>query len=203
MHNPLVSCIIPVWNGEKYLEEAIQSVLDQTYPELEIVVVDDGSTDGTANIISSFEGRLISIHQEQAGPAAARNSGIEASQGEFVAFLDADDIWEPTKTELQVERLLSREERSICLCKVKNFWSPEIARTNRQFPMEESEPISGWFAQSMMVRSHAFDSIGLFDISLRHREAMEWLRRATDSGDRKSTRLNSSHSRASRMPSSA
>ena len=182
MNTPLVSCIIPVWNGERYLEEAIQSVLDQTYFQLEIVIVDDGSTDRTADIISSYGNRLISVRQEQVGPAAARNSGINISRGELVAFLDADDIWEPRKTEVQVERLLSRRDVSICLCDVKNFWSPEIVLTGAQPSTEGSESVSGWFAQSMMVRRAAFQRIGVFDTSLRHREAMEWLRRATDSG---------------------
>lgn len=182
MHEPLVSCIIPVWNGDKYLEEAIQSVLDQTYSNLEIIVVDDGSTDGTTTVISSFGDQLISIQQERAGPAAARNSGVTSARGDFIAFLDADDIWEPRKTELQVERLLSRKNLSICLCDVKNFWSPELVMTGEQTLMENSAPVSGWFAQSMMVRRTVFQFIGLFDASLRHREAMEWLRRATDAG---------------------
>lgn len=182
MHDSLVSCIIPVWNGDKYLEEAIQSVLDQTYSRLEIVVVDDGSTDGTTKVISSFGDRLVSIRQKRAGPAAARNSGVNASRGDFIAFLDADDIWEPRKTEIQIARMLSREDLSICLCEVKNFWSPEIVLAGGQSLTESIEPVSGWFAQSMMVRRTVFHSIGLFDPALRHREAMEWLRRATDAG---------------------
>ena len=96
MQVPLVSCVIPVWNGEKYLGEAIQSVLDQTYSNIELVIVDDGSTDGTPDVIASFTNRVTSIRQEQSGPAAARNTGISASKGEIVAFLDSDDIWEPS-----------------------------------------------------------------------------------------------------------
>ena len=182
MQVPLVSCVIPVWNGEKYLGEAIQSVLDQTYSNIELVIVDDGSTDGTPDVIASFTNRVTSIRQEQSGPAAARNTGISASKGEIVAFLDSDDIWEPSKTALQMDLLLSRKDVSICLCEVQNFWSPEITVREGADSPNGADPVSGWFAQSMMIRRSAFDTVGLFDPTLRHREAMEWLRRASDAG---------------------
>ena len=182
MHTPLVSCVIPVWNGEKYLGEAIRSVLDQTYPKIEVVIVDDGSTDATPGVIASFGDRVASIRQEQSGPAAARNTGITASKGEFIAFLDSDDIWEASKTALQVELLLSRKDVSVCLCEIKNFWSPEIAVPEGADSGDGADPVSGWFAQSMMIRRSVFDVVGLFDATLRHREAMEWLRRASDAG---------------------
>lgn len=182
MQTPLVSCVIPVWNGEKYLAEAIQSVLDQSYPKIEVVIVDDGSTDGTPDVIATFEDRVTSMRQEQSGPAAARNTGIAASKGDFIAFLDFDDIWERSKTALQVDLLLSRPDLSVCLCEVQNFWSPEITvPEGADFP-NGADPVSGWFAQSMMIRRSAFDAAGLFDATLRHREAMEWLRRASDAG---------------------
>ena len=182
MQTPLVSCVIPVWNGEKYLAEAIESVLNQTYPSIELVIVDDGSSDGTPDVIASFKDRVTSIRQEQSGPAAARNTGISASKGEFVAFLDSDDIWEPAKTALQVDLLMSREDVSICLCEIQNFWSPEITVPESADSPTGADPVSGWFAQSMMIRRNAFDTVGFFDPTLRHREAMEWLRRASDAG---------------------
>jgi len=83
MQVPLVSCVIPVWNGEKYLGEAIQSVLDQTYSNIELVIVDDGSTDGTPDVIASFTNRVTSIRQEQSGPAAARNTSRSTSAAIF------------------------------------------------------------------------------------------------------------------------
>ena len=182
MQDPLVSCIIPVWNGEKYLAEAIESVVGQAYPAIEIVVVDDGSTDGTPALLSSYGERVVTIRQDQAGPAVARNAGIERSKGEYIAFLDADDIWDPRKTELQMERFRDRQDLSVCLCEVRNFWSPEIEVPQESAATEKMEAVSGWFAQSMLVKREAFRTAGGFDTSLRHREAMDWLRRATDSG---------------------
>ena len=100
---PLVSVIVPVYNGEKYIAETIQSALDQTYKNLEIIVVDDGSTDSTADIVKSFnDERIIYLHQQNSGANVARNYGINASKGEFIAPLDADDIWLPHKIEAQV-----------------------------------------------------------------------------------------------------
>jgi glycosyltransferase involved in cell wall biosynthesis len=178
---PLVSCIVPVWNGERYLAEALESIFSQTYPHIEIVVVDDGSTDGTPAILSSYSDRILTIRQTQAGPAVARNLGIEKAKGVFIAFLDSDDLWEPRKTELQLARFHQRDDLSICLCHVKNFWSPEI-ELPEQRGEERGEAVSGWFAQSMLVRREAFKSVGAFDVSLHHREAMDWLRRAGDFG---------------------
>jgi glycosyltransferase involved in cell wall biosynthesis len=182
MQQPLVSCIIPVWNGEKYLAEAIESVLGQTYPALEIVAVDDGSTDGTPALLSSYGERIVTVRQDQSGPAVARNAGIERSTGEFIAFLDADDLWDPRKTELQMARFAQRPDLAICLCEVRNFWSPEIETPQGGATAERMDAVAGWFAQSMLVKRDAFRAVGAFDTSLRHREAMDWLRRATDSG---------------------
>ena len=102
-----IDVIIPVFNGEKYLAETIESVQQQTFPPTQIIVVNDGSTDGTAQIIDSFQQsdpRILPLHLPQnRGVSAARNAGISASSAPFVAFLDADDIWLPEKLEAQVE----------------------------------------------------------------------------------------------------
>jgi glycosyltransferase involved in cell wall biosynthesis len=100
---PLVSAIIPVFNGEKFLAETIQSVLDQTYPNIECIVVNDGSTDRTADIVKSFGKRVRYIERPNGGVSSARNVGIEHALGEYVAFLDADDLWKPEKTVKQLE----------------------------------------------------------------------------------------------------
>ena len=97
MEPNLVSCIIPVFNGELYLREALESVFEQTYRTTEVVVVDDGSTDETPNIAASFQSRVTYIRQDNQGPATARNTAIRAARGEFIAFLDCDDLWEPEK----------------------------------------------------------------------------------------------------------
>src|SRR5688572_20501170 len=90
---PTISCIVPVYNGERYIREALDSILGQTYPNLEVVVVDDGSTDATAAAVASYGNRVSYLWQPNAGPVAARNLGLGAATGDYVAFLDADDLW--------------------------------------------------------------------------------------------------------------
>lgn len=95
MGKPLVSIIMPCYNGEEFLAEAIGSVLGQTFQDFELIVVDDGSTDGSAGILAGYGDRVRVIRQANGGVSAARNVGIEAAHGEFIAFLDSDDYWEP------------------------------------------------------------------------------------------------------------
>ncbi len=105
---PLVSVVIPAFNASTYIERTLRSVMRQTYAALEIVVVNDGSTDHTAKLveqIAASDSRIRLLSTPNRGVAAARNTGIEASSGRFVAFLDADDLWHPTKIEKQVNAL--------------------------------------------------------------------------------------------------
>lgn len=103
LSEPLVSAVIPVYNGSKYLREAIDGVLRQTYKPLELVIVDDGSTDDSPQIIASYQGRARVLRQANQGVARARNAGIRAARGEWIAFLDQDDWWLPEKVAKQVE----------------------------------------------------------------------------------------------------
>jgi glycosyltransferase involved in cell wall biosynthesis len=100
---PRVSVVIPAFNHGRYVGEAVRSALDQSYPDLEVIVIDDGSTDDTREAIRGFGDRVRYFHQENRGLAAARNRGIGESRGDFVAFLDADDLWLPRKLERQLE----------------------------------------------------------------------------------------------------
>lgn len=105
---PLVSIIIPVFNAERFLERTLLSVLNQTYGDQEIIVVNDGSTDASAQIVAKFtDPRVKIIQQSNSGVASARNCGLRCASGEYVAFLDADDLWHPTKIQRQMEVLLS------------------------------------------------------------------------------------------------
>jgi len=99
MKESLISCIVPVFNGERYLPEALQSILSQSYRPLEIIVADDGATDRTAEIAAAFKARVRYMKQDNAGSAAARNLGIHAASGDLLAFLDADDLWHAEKLE--------------------------------------------------------------------------------------------------------
>jgi len=101
-NKPLVSVIIPVYNAERFLRETLESVLAQTYKPIEVIVVNDGSTDESQQILNEYAGRIRCFHQENAGVAAARNRGISDACGEWVAFLDADDLWDAQKIEIQM-----------------------------------------------------------------------------------------------------
>ena len=100
-----VSAVIPVHNGAAYVAEAVQSILSQTRPPIECVVVDDGSTDETAEVVRRFGNEVAYVRQDRAGVSSARNRGAALARGALVAFLDHDDVWLPTKLERQVEAL--------------------------------------------------------------------------------------------------
>lgn len=99
-----ITVIIPTYNSAKYIKEAVDSALSQTYKDIEIIVVDDGSTDNTKDVLKKYidNGKIRYIYQANGGPASARNKGINNSSGEFIAFLDADDIWFPDKLKKQI-----------------------------------------------------------------------------------------------------
>src|SRR5579872_3523283 len=102
MQSATVSVIIPAYDSERYVADAVRSVLAQTYRPYEIIVVDDGSTDGTARALEAFGGEIRYLHQDNRGEPAARNTGMRAATGEYIAFLDSDDLWLPQKLELQM-----------------------------------------------------------------------------------------------------
>ncbi len=105
---PTISCIVPVYNSEAYLGQALDSILAQTLPATEIIIIDDGSTDATPMIAAKYARHVSYIRQENQGPAGARNAGLRVASGDFLAFLDADDTWCPEKLERQMKRAGSR-----------------------------------------------------------------------------------------------
>jgi glycosyltransferase involved in cell wall biosynthesis len=113
----LVSCIVPVFNGEKYFPEAVDSILAQTYRPLEVVVADDGSTDGTAALVAGYGDQVRYLFQPNTGTAAACNLGLKAAQGDFIAFLAADDLWHPERLARQMSRFQRPPDLDFChLC---------------------------------------------------------------------------------------
>ncbi|MBP3817233.1 MAG: glycosyltransferase family 2 protein [Butyrivibrio sp.] len=114
MKKGLVSIITPCYNGEKYISQTIESVLAQTYTEWEMIIIDDGSKDNSAEIIKSYNVPKIQyVYQNNAGSAAARNNGIRRAQGQYIALLDSDDIWLPNFLECQIKYM--REKKTICV----------------------------------------------------------------------------------------
>lgn len=161
---PLVSCIIPVYNGERYVREAIESVLNQTYSNMEIVVVDDGSTDQTAAAVKEFGSEIKYFYQPNAGPGPARNFGIQVSSGEWLAFLDADDLWLPDKIKLQAERLLSSSRLDLCFSLMRNFWDPKLSKYEKKFKQEGLVKLCPPFSLcTLLAPKSSFERIGKFD----------------------------------------
>ncbi len=129
----VVSCIGPVFNGERFVAETIESIFAQTYRSIEVLVVNDGSTDGTAKVPEGFGELIRMIHQGNAGQAAARNHGLKAAKGDFIAFQDADDLWLPDKLEIQMKYLEAHPDAGLCTCLMENFWVPELAEEAERF----------------------------------------------------------------------
>jgi glycosyltransferase involved in cell wall biosynthesis len=178
-HRPLVSVIIPVHNGERYLGEAIESVRRQTYWPFEIIAVDDGSTDGSAALVRSYpEIRLI--QQPNAGNAAARNTGLAAAAGELLAFLDQDDFWSDQKLAVQVGHMLRQPALAYTLAQRLLFLDPGFERPPWLKPEPFVTPETGAVPGTLVARRRAFDRIGRFDPDLRLANDVDWLARARD-----------------------
>ena len=109
-----VSVVIPTYNSVKYVTEAIESVLEQTYKNIEILVIDDGSTDNTKEVLKKYDDSIIYLYKENGGVSSARNYGIKKANGKYIAFLDADDVWMPEKIEEQVALMEANEEIGLC-----------------------------------------------------------------------------------------
>ena len=110
MPEPLVSVVIPSFNYARFLVDCVDSALAQTYPHREIIVVDDGSTDNTRQVLEHYGDKIVYIHQSNQGLSQARNTGIHAAKGEFIALLDSDDLWHPRKLELQIRCMKDHPE---------------------------------------------------------------------------------------------
>ncbi|MBE0610307.1 MAG: glycosyltransferase family 2 protein [Dehalococcoidia bacterium] len=177
MTEPLVSVIIPLFNGERFIADAIESVRLQTYTAREIVVVDDGSTDRGAEVAASTPGVQV-IRQENQGVSVARNAGVANSRGEFLAFLDHDDRWLPEKLEVQVRELTAHPELGFVLCHLRYVLNGPLPRWFRG-PVDGS-PVPGFTPSTWLVRRTAFQRVGGFDPTFRNGEDTDWLARAKD-----------------------
>lgn len=188
-----VSVVIPAYNSGKYLARTIDSVLAQTRSADEIIVVDDGSTDDTESVAKSYVNKIRYIHQENAGPSAARNTGIRAAKYDWIAFLDSDDQWLPEKLELQIE-LLSRHRSLVwaganyirCL-NDKNKQSPNVPLAKAEKLLAGKEYYDdfydafiagacGWTG-TMIIKKDSLCQAGLFRVGLLKAEDIDmWLR---------------------------
>jgi len=178
---PLISVIIPTFNSVSYISEAVNSVLSQTYSPVELIVINDGSTDSTREILASIQAPFQYIYQANGGTGAARNAGVEASSGDFLAFLDSDDIWLSDKLQRQMEVFEQNPETDVVYGQAMQFCSPELndqerARLEHVTGRAQPAPI----APAMLIRRRAFEQVGAFDVSLRIGVEMEWYGRLCD-----------------------
>jgi glycosyltransferase involved in cell wall biosynthesis len=183
MANPLISCVVPVFNGERYLGEALDSILAQTYRSIEIIVIDDGSTDGTGELVARYGDRIRYFRQNNEGAPTARNAGLIAARGLFVAFLDSDDLWHPHKLERQMARFEARPELDLCVTHLQRFWIPELETERKRFQDHRlAEVLPGYITQTLLARRNVFDSVGNFNTSRRVGDPMDWFLRAAEQG---------------------
>ena len=181
LFRPSVSVIIPAFNGQEYLAEALASVAAQSHPDLEIIVVDDGSTDRTAEIAQTFDDRRVRyVYASRSGAALARNRGVGLARGELLAFLDADDVWTHDKLRLQVASL-ERGDGDMIFTRVEQFVGPNPFQSGApQQPPTTGQP--GICATTLLMRREAFERVGFFDGECRLGEFLDWYARAVDLG---------------------
>jgi glycosyltransferase involved in cell wall biosynthesis len=178
-----VSVIIPAFNAAAFIEAAILSAVGQTVQPFEILVVDDGSTDATAEIAAGFSPKVRVILRPHLGGSSTLNVGVEQAQSEMLAFLDADDVWSKQKLELQLNFLRQHHDVDAVFCHVipfdDNEGIPDISSTDAN-----KRKMPGLNKSSMLIRASAFHSVGPFNLNFKIADFPEWYARAKDKGVR-------------------
>ena len=177
--SPTITVVIPVYNGEKFVGEAIQSVLQQQVSSVEILIVDDGSSDSTVEIVSKFGGRVRLIQQPNSGAAAARNRGIRDANAEILAFLDADDLFTPNKLSMQLHRLEQNSHVDIVIGQRKYLILENDQSDGVRFADYPDEHLSLQFGCGLFRRK-VFDRIGPLAENMKHCEDWDWFMRARE-----------------------
>ncbi len=177
-----ISVIVPLYNAENYIVEALKSILTQTLKPLEIIVINDGSTDKSLASLESFGNKIKIIDQENKGAGAARNEGIKIAQGSYLAFLDADDLWIDNKLEQQINYLKNHPETEIVSGFVEQFISPELSAedSNKLNPLLQNMP--GYLPGAILIKKTDFLKVGYFNEQLQLGEFIDWHSRAIDLG---------------------
>ena len=178
--SPRVSVLIPCYNAAQYLEAALNSVLAQTYTDYEIIVVDDGSTDDTAQVAARYP-QVRYIRQEHRGVSAARNTALAQAQGRLIAYLDADDLWLPDKLEKQVNYLNSHPDCQVVYTQVQNFFDGDpdtMSQRQRQLLNANTDQN----VASACIRRELYDVHGMYREDLSYGEDTHWVLRVCAAG---------------------
>lgn len=189
---PLVSAIIPNYNYARYVGEAVESALGQTYPNIEVIVVDDGSTDNSLEVLEQYRDRIKIIEQKNSGVCVARNRGVAESTGEYIAFLDADDVWLPEKIAVQMNEFEEAPEAAFANCGMQLIdldgkplgslvegKSGNVSSTLLSF----NEPATVGIASTGLVSRKMFETVGGFDSRLSTAADWDFCFRLSASGD--------------------
>jgi glycosyltransferase involved in cell wall biosynthesis len=178
----LITVIIGAYNAERYLAEAIDSVLAQTHPTIELIVVDDGSTDRTGEIAEAYGASLRCIRQENGGMAAARNRAIPEARGSYLSFLDSDDRFPPDKLRSQLAVFEADPELDIVYGHVTEFLSPDLDAEALALLREPEHDVPWSTPNLMLVKRESFLRVGLFSTELKVGIGVDWYARATELG---------------------
>ena len=168
-----ISVVIPVYNYAQYLNESIESVINQSHLVHELIIVDDGSTDNSSSIASSYP-EVILHKQQHSGISAARNSGAKISTGDYLAFLDADDLWHVDKLTQQVQYLKENAIVKVVYTYIQQFFSQELSDNERAKYATPPEFQNGIFATSILVEKNVFEQVGEFNETLQSGEFIDW-----------------------------
>jgi glycosyltransferase involved in cell wall biosynthesis len=179
----MISVVIPVWNGAKFLAAALNSVVHQTFPADEVIVVDDGSTDESANIAASFNPPIRVLHRNHRGGASALNAGVAAARGTLLAFLDADDLWDRNKLAKQTAALASDPSLEAVFGRVAQFTDMDGRIAQPEQVADKSKAFVGVHKSAMLVRRSAFDRVGPFNTEVLA-DFPDWYARAHSRGIR-------------------
>ena len=182
MTEPRITAAIPVRDGEAYLAEAIESVLGQSRPCDQVIVVDNGSSDRSAEIAAGFGSAVEVVPEPRPGIGAARNTALRAARGDYLAFLDADDLWEREKTALQMTAFEAETGLQLVFGHVRQFVSPDLAAAEAEGLRVPADPQPGQYIGAMLARRSAIEAIGPWPEDVRVSDGLTFLLRARELG---------------------
>ncbi len=179
---PLISVMMPTYNNAKYISQAIESIYAQNYSNMEIIVVDDGSTDNTKEILKQYKD-IKYFYTEHKGIPFARNIALENSKGEYIAFLDSDDYWLPNKLNTQMQYFKEHPDCEIVFTKYENFFENEhIKKSNRAIKEKEFEQRNKYYLVTCLVTKNLFTKCGRFGENFKTAEDVEFIHRLSSKG---------------------
>lgn len=177
-NQPLISVIIPTYNSERYLSSAIESVLNQTYLNYELLVVDDGSTDSSTQIAQSFANHIHYLYKPWSGIYLTRDYGVKASASEWIAFLDADDLWLENKLSLQMQAVIDNPQIDMFFTHVEEFYEDNAPSDIRRL----HTAVAGVIPSTLLIRRSAWNSIVMNTTNQQTGEFVEWYAKALEAG---------------------